>query len=356
MTKEYRRIMLFCAGRRRLSVDARCRRSIRCSSPSSPSLIPSWYRTSLHELYFRSLFLVSFIIFGIIIANVLAQAERSSGRAETGAGPGRRGKSPLRIDHCRDRRRDQHPGPGPEGAVSEQVPQEAGGRGQNRRVLLPGLFRCRNGLRGLPGHQVVRRTAAFMSLRKSWSMHRKPGNRDQILSPARSNGKDRRGYRGGPRYHRTKNRTGKADAFFEGHRRGHGRDSDHRPWTASVIYSNKAIEKIYGFTPEELKGIHVNDMNADKEFASRVIIPQIRQYGRWSGEVMVLHKKGHTFPIWLSTSLVTDDAGSPIAMVGIIRDMTERKKAEDILNRHREQLRETGRRTDERALRRPTKN
>ena len=105
-----------------------------------------------------------------------------------------------------------------------------------------------------------------------------------------------------------------------------------------VMYSNKAIEKIYGFTPEELNGVNVNDMNADKEYAARVIIPQIRQYGRWSGEVMVLHKKGHAFPIWLSTALVTDDAGNPTAMVGIIRDMTERKKAEDVLKTHREQL------------------
>jgi PAS domain S-box-containing protein len=105
-----------------------------------------------------------------------------------------------------------------------------------------------------------------------------------------------------------------------------------------VMYSNKAVEKIYGFTPEELNGVHVNDMNADKEFASRMIIPQIRQNGRWSGEVMVVHKKGHTLPIWLSSSLVTDDAGNPTAMVGIIRDMTERRKAEDLLKSHREQL------------------
>ncbi len=105
-----------------------------------------------------------------------------------------------------------------------------------------------------------------------------------------------------------------------------------------VMYSNKAVEKIYGFSPEELQGRHVNDMNADPEYASRVIIPQIRQYGRWSGEVMVKHKQGHVFPVWLSTALVTDDAGEPTAMVGIIRDMTDRKKAEDVLKSHREQL------------------
>ncbi|OGW36603.1 MAG: hypothetical protein A2010_03265 [Nitrospirae bacterium GWD2_57_9] len=105
-----------------------------------------------------------------------------------------------------------------------------------------------------------------------------------------------------------------------------------------VMYSNKAVEKIYGFTPEELQGSDVNQMNVDKEFAVRNIIPEIKLAGRWSGEVTVHHKKGHTFPIWLSTALVADNSGSPIAMIGIIRDMTERKQAENILNNHRQQL------------------
>ncbi len=105
-----------------------------------------------------------------------------------------------------------------------------------------------------------------------------------------------------------------------------------------VLYSNKAVQDIYGFSPDELAGIHVNDMNADKEYASQVIIPAIKEFGRWSGEVTVLHKGGHTFPIWLSTSLVTDDNGTPVAMVGIIRDMTDRKQSEELLRKHREQL------------------
>ncbi len=106
----------------------------------------------------------------------------------------------------------------------------------------------------------------------------------------------------------------------------------------TVLYSNKAVEEIYGFTPEELTGRNVNEMNADHEFAVRVIIPQMREHGRWNGEVMVLHKDGTAFPIWLATSLVKDELGKPIAMIGIIRDITERKQAEEILKRHHEQL------------------
>jgi PAS domain S-box-containing protein len=105
-----------------------------------------------------------------------------------------------------------------------------------------------------------------------------------------------------------------------------------------IIYSNKAVRELYGFSPEELVGKHVNEMNADPDFASRFILPRIMETGRWSGELMVKHKNGRTFPIWLSTSLVKDTQSNPIAMVGIIRDITERKQAEEILKRHREQL------------------
>jgi PAS domain S-box-containing protein len=95
-----------------------------------------------------------------------------------------------------------------------------------------------------------------------------------------------------------------------------------------IIYSNKAIEEIYGFSASDFLGKHVGEMNADKEFAGKVIIPGIRETGRWNGEVMVLHRDGRAFPIWLSASIVKDDRGEPMAMLGIIRDITLRKLAE----------------------------
>jgi PAS domain S-box-containing protein len=105
-----------------------------------------------------------------------------------------------------------------------------------------------------------------------------------------------------------------------------------------ILYSNKAVEEIYGFTDEEFRGRDVNELNADREFAKTVILPSIQKHGRWSGEVTVLHKSGRTFPIWLSTSFVKNDTGVPISMVGIIRDITKRKKIEEELKKHQEQL------------------
>ncbi|HAM50711.1 MAG TPA: hypothetical protein DCP92_08485 [Nitrospiraceae bacterium] len=103
--------------------------------------------------------------------------------------------------------------------------------------------------------------------------------------------------------------------------------------SGKIIYSNKAVQKIYGFFPEELYGRHVNEMNVDPEFARKVIIPYIRDAGEWSGELAVKHKEGGSFTIWLTCALVKNDAGQPIAILGIIRDLTRAKEMEQELRR-----------------------
>jgi PAS domain S-box-containing protein len=98
----------------------------------------------------------------------------------------------------------------------------------------------------------------------------------------------------------------------------------------TITYSNKATEGIYGYTADEVKGRYVDEFNVDPEFGIREVIPAIQKTGRWAGEVMVRHKDGREFPVWLTTSIVKNVEGEPIAMVGIIRDITERKEAEEL--------------------------
>ncbi|MCL5773062.1 MAG: PAS domain S-box protein [Firmicutes bacterium] len=106
-----------------------------------------------------------------------------------------------------------------------------------------------------------------------------------------------------------------------------------------IIYSNRAVEKIYGFSPGEYIGKHVAEMNKDPEFAEKVIIPGIKNTGRWDGEVTVKHKDGRVFPIWLTTSVVKNSHNNPVAFVGFIRDITGRKMAEEALRESEERFR-----------------
>ncbi|HEB12225.1 MAG TPA: PAS domain S-box protein [Actinobacteria bacterium] len=106
-----------------------------------------------------------------------------------------------------------------------------------------------------------------------------------------------------------------------------------------ILYANKAIEKIYGFSPEEQIGKHVGEMNEEPGFAEKNIIPSIRETGHWEGEVSVKHKDGRIFPIWLTTSVVKDDEGEPLAMTGISRDISEKKQAEAALLESEEKYR-----------------
>jgi PAS domain S-box-containing protein len=106
-----------------------------------------------------------------------------------------------------------------------------------------------------------------------------------------------------------------------------------------ILYSNKAAENIYGHSADDLAGKHINELNVNVEFGETVILPSIYETGRWTGEIIVHHKDGHQFPIWLSLSMVKYENGDPAAIVGVIRDMTERKQAGDALRRSEEKFR-----------------
>jgi PAS domain S-box-containing protein len=105
-----------------------------------------------------------------------------------------------------------------------------------------------------------------------------------------------------------------------------------------IVYSNKAVELIYGFSHEDLVGKHFSEMSADREFAVRSIDPKVREAGRWSGELMAVHKDGRTFPIWLSLSIVKSEHGRPIAMISSIQDITERKQSEETMKHNHDKL------------------
>lgn len=109
----------------------------------------------------------------------------------------------------------------------------------------------------------------------------------------------------------------------------------------NYIYVNEAFEKTYGFTNEELFGKNIELMREyfdPHQTGQRIHLETIKK-GGWEGERINKRKDGSNFEIWLKTSVVRDENNQPIALVGVARDITERKLAEQKLYESEERYR-----------------
>ncbi|HDZ59149.1 MAG TPA: PAS domain S-box protein, partial [Ignavibacteriales bacterium] len=118
-----------------------------------------------------------------------------------------------------------------------------------------------------------------------------------------------------------------------------------------ITFVNDSLCKTYGYLPEEVIGKHISILRSPKnlEYVVDNILPQTLN-GGWSGELLNVAKDGREFPISLSTSVIKDDSGNPIALIGVSVDITERKKAEEALRQSEERFKSLVNRMLEAAL------
>lgn len=99
-----------------------------------------------------------------------------------------------------------------------------------------------------------------------------------------------------------------------------------------IIFVNNAFLKTYGYSEKEVLGKTMTMFRSPNN--DPAVVKQIQPAtlaGGWHGELLNRRKDGSDFPIYLSTSVVRDEHGSVVAMVGIASDITERREAERIL-------------------------
>ena len=100
-----------------------------------------------------------------------------------------------------------------------------------------------------------------------------------------------------------------------------------------ITYTNQAIQRLYGYSGEELLGRSAGILNADPnaEQIQNDIYQAISSGRLWTGEVLNRKKDGSTFICELRVFPLVDDQGHTYAYAGVQRDITERKAAEEAL-------------------------
>lgn len=106
-----------------------------------------------------------------------------------------------------------------------------------------------------------------------------------------------------------------------------------------VTYWNKAAERIYGYSREEILGqqidITVNEQNPDDLEAARTAIMAGKQ---WSGEQIHQDKSGRIFPVKIIDSPIINEDGRTIGVIATAENISEEKAYQESVKRHKEQL------------------
>ncbi len=98
----------------------------------------------------------------------------------------------------------------------------------------------------------------------------------------------------------------------------------------NITYVNEAACNTFGYTRDEFLRLNITELDANPEFAKKAT-QEIMAKGKWSGEVKNIRKNGENFLSLLSAFIIKDDEGNPKGTMGIFRDITEHKKAEEQL-------------------------
>jgi PAS domain S-box-containing protein len=111
-----------------------------------------------------------------------------------------------------------------------------------------------------------------------------------------------------------------------------------------VTYVNKAFEKLLRHKAEEIVGTSALELptyrsSKDRERAREALKMLIEKGSAKAVDMTAITKDGEDIPISFNASLIKDAQGNPRTLVAVLRDVTERRWAEEVLRQSEEYFR-----------------
>ena len=99
-------------------------------------------------------------------------------------------------------------------------------------------------------------------------------------------------------------------------------------------YVSPSVERLLGYTDREALTLKPRDVLTPESYEKQLneLKKDLRNGTSYSTlQLEAIHKDGHIIPVEIHASLVRDEKGEPVEIVGVARDITERKKMEEQL-------------------------
>ena len=111
----------------------------------------------------------------------------------------------------------------------------------------------------------------------------------------------------------------------------------------TVIFINQRLSEMLGYLPEQIIGKCWLDMvSAEQQAIAQEALARRAQKHTDRYEIILRHKDGHKFPVLIGAGPRFDkQSGKFIGTMGVVTDITDRKQAEDALNRKHTMLART---------------